>query len=208
MWNEGAVQNIVTIPAVDGSSSSADSSSSNYLSAGAVAGVTVGCVLGVALVGAILVLVYRRRNVVITYTAREPKDDADLMSDPVFNSGPRSYGPSPSVPTAGSSQPRTMAGDAMIVREHGWRVDGLSSDVSGKRDGAGPFYGNTPQMHELHGESSSHRTSDVGAAPVFELPGSVMPPDDSVSAANASSLGNTGRRSADGLDPLSPTTPV
>ncbi|KAH8658136.1 aspartic peptidase domain-containing protein [Xylariales sp. PMI_506] len=170
VWNQGATETIVTISSTDGSSSSSGSSSSGnpaHLSGGAIAGIVVGCVVFVALIGIIIALKIRRRDIVITYAAHEHDPDQTVMSGPVFNSGSQYFGSS--IPT-GSSPAHTIA-DSHELETDGHEVPAVvpsSPIVSGHTQQIQSHNGHVSQvyavngLHELHGDSDYPTNGDVG----------------------------------------------
>ncbi|KAH8898702.1 acid protease [Thozetella sp. PMI_491] len=169
VWNEGAKEDIVTIlskddPGSSGGGSDSSSSGSGGLSPGAIAGITVGCVLVAILIACLVLLLIRRRNLVVTYAARDPVPDEAVMTGPVFNS---TSNHSPSFVPTGSS-PATV-GEA-IAEERDSDDTGHAMHAKSQAQAAE----DTQRVHELHGESTGFRHIHE-AAGVFELPGSTVP---------------------------------
>lgn len=125
VWNEGAQQNIVTIPPKSADSTSGGSgggpggaaggggsgtgntgsSKGSHLSGGAIAGIVVGCVIFALLIAAaltVLLLRKRRKWMKAGYAVAAPKIEPDeaVLKGPVFNSAP---------PTTDSSTPFSAA---------------------------------------------------------------------------------------------------
>ncbi|GAB1314532.1 hypothetical protein MFIFM68171_04742 [Madurella fahalii] len=100
VWNQGAQENIVTITSKDsdsaGTSDDASSSGNSGLSAGAIAGIVVACVVvGIAIV-TLIVLLRRRKKITAQFAvaARIPEPDESILKGPVFNS-PSRHGSTP-----------------------------------------------------------------------------------------------------------------
>ncbi|KAK4239380.1 acid protease [Achaetomium macrosporum] len=92
-WNQGATESIFTITPKDsnsGESGDGSSSSSGHsgLSAGAIAGIVVACVVVALIVGTVLILRYRRKwlSKGFAIAAKDPPPDESVLKGPVFNS--------------------------------------------------------------------------------------------------------------------------
>ncbi len=187
------MQNIITIssknnPATPTGGGSSSSANPAHLSSGAIAGIVIGCVLSATLIGAVLVLLIRRRNLVVTYTSREPEPDDVAMSGPVFNMNSSNFGSS--IPTS-SPTLRVLGGTS--TGEQSSEADWHNS--TGK---ASPeSHDNQQRRHELHGESVAFRNSDTGTL-VHELPGSSVPLSMTAADENARPLGGKDLDSVNG----------
>ena len=133
-----------------------------HLSSGAIAGIVIGCILSATLIGAVLVLLIRRRNLVVTYTSREPEPDKVAMSGPVFNMNSSNFGSS--IPT---SSPTLRIGTS--TGEQSSEIDRRNSPDEASSES----HENQERRHELHGESVACRNGDTGTL-VHELPGSLV----------------------------------
>ncbi|KAI1773345.1 acid protease [Hypoxylon cercidicola] len=226
-WNEGAQENIVTIPSIDsdsgGSSSTAPGGGGSSLGGGAIAGIVIGVIAFVIIVGAIIFLVIRRQRKKASYMRSEPEPDVAVLNGPLHNASG-----TPGPPKFYS--PETVGGSTGISNtdSNGGSVVGHYSEVLDGRDAE--LDGNTQQIYQLHGESLPQPD---GEAPTYhELPGTEIrktasgrvvsamgltpspekgeggdsPPSPYVSTLG--SLGWPGDRGDASSDLVSPTTPV
>lgn len=161
-WNQGAEENIITIPAKDSTddctdcSSSGDSSGSSTgssrLSGGAIAGIVVGAVLLVLIAGVAAFFILRQRKKA-AYAASDPEVDDSVLKGPVHNSNPRTAANSPA--------------KVAVASENGQELDGQDTQVrpDTEMDGA------SQQIYQLHGDS----TAPPSEEPVYyELPGEAV----------------------------------
>ncbi|KAK7953559.1 hypothetical protein PG996_014451 [Apiospora saccharicola] len=151
-WNEGADENIVTIPSKDPSDSSdfgsgprngsgsGSGSSKPSLGGGAIAGIVVGAVAGLAVIAAAILFCRRRQRKKASYAASEPEPEESMLKGPVHNS----HVPS-GLPIKQPSAPE------------------LDGDVS--------------QIYQLHGESSSQQQSQQHTTGGSNTSGPVEQPD-------------------------------
>jgi hypothetical protein len=127
VWNEGAVENIITITSNDSStatggggegggsgSGNATSSKSAHLGSGAIAGIVVGCVVtGILTIGALALLILRKRRkwMKAGYAVAAPKIEPDksVLDGPVFNSAPAATDTSTPFSADDISAPRPTA---------------------------------------------------------------------------------------------------
>ncbi|KAJ5670406.1 uncharacterized protein N7477_005769 [Penicillium maclennaniae] len=94
-WDENAQENIVTITSKDSDSSAcsgngcssggSSSNDSSPLSQGAVAGIAIAALVGVAILAAVLFFFIRRQRQKAAYKATPPEPDVSVLSGPVHN---------------------------------------------------------------------------------------------------------------------------
>ncbi|KAI1763585.1 acid protease [Hypoxylon sp. FL1150] len=222
VWNEGAKENIVTISSADGNSGSTPGSGgggSSSLGGGAIAGIVIGAIAFFLIVGAIIFLVIRRQRKKSAYAASEPEPAMSVLNGPVYNAPltpgpPKFYSPETVGDSTGVSNADSHRGS--VAGQHSVNTNDAELD------------GESPQIHQLHGESATPQTTNE-AAVYHELPGTEVRKTTSgrvVSAMEASpslnregsedspyvstlgSLGWPGDRGDASSDLVSPTTPV
>lgn len=183
MWNQGAKENIVGITSKDSPDSMGGSSSSRKkLSAGTIAGIVVGSVLGgLLLAAAIAVFLLRKRRKWIgtgfAVAARKSRDDSPVFKAPVFNDvSNRGSTPGSSVPFSADevsgSRSRSMAEYARpasaAVSDSAAAAAGSTVELDGQDTAVRP---NTEiDGHEINQEPLPAVAENPKG--VFELPGS------------------------------------
>lgn len=180
VWNEGAQENIITIPSADaassgagagsgsssgGSSSSSPSSSNKGLSGGAIAGIVVGTVAAVMLAVGLAFCILRKRRKWLgqgfARTVATPEPDESVLKGPVFNSGTQSSA------TAAHSSP--FAAEAMAVPAR--------STAEYSRSGADSTPGTVTNENSIAGGSTMELDGrDTVVRPNTELDGTEIRP--------------------------------
>ncbi|KAJ5924137.1 hypothetical protein N7466_008324 [Penicillium verhagenii] len=172
-WNENAEEDIITITSKDSDSStcsgnactssasgSNSSDNSSSLSRGAVAGIAIAALVGVAILAAVLFFFIRRQHQKTAYRATSPRPGMSEYFGPIHNDA--SLGPSqPSDPSDPSAPPATF-----------WSPDVIFGDVSDSHNGASSSSGGNHEqsVEENHMELDAHGTQ---IQPVYhELAGS------------------------------------
>ncbi|KAI1076086.1 acid protease [Whalleya microplaca] len=163
-WDEGAVQNIVTIAPKDAdsdcsSTTSGCSSTSGHssLSGGAIAGIVIGAIVFAVIVGVIIALLWRRQRAKTAYATFEPQPDVSVITGPVHNA--------PSTPAAKYYSPETVG-----TSNGGSNGGNNGGSITDEHSQNTELDGDIPQIYQLHGES---RPPPKSEAPIYyELGGS------------------------------------
>ncbi|KAI0483276.1 acid protease [Xylariaceae sp. FL0804] len=202
-WVEGAAENIVTIPSStddsscysspggcpssssggdsgsSGSGSGSKSSSSSKLGGGAIAGIVIGSLAGVALLAGLVFLLVRRQRKKRSFVGSDPEPDMAVMTGPVHNAAPTTPGGGGakyySPETVGTSTNPSQHTDSQNGRStHGGRAStnggpspGVSSTNGPSSTGPSPGLstGVSAGPSQTTGSSSAGpRGSDIGIA--------------------------------------------
>ncbi|KAJ6113554.1 hypothetical protein N7523_006871 [Penicillium sp. IBT 18751x] len=177
-WNENAQENIVTITSKDSDSSACSgtgcssggnsSSGSSPLSQGAVAGIAIAALVGVAILAAVLFFFIRRQRQKAAYKATPPEPDVSVLSGPVHNAPP----PDPSDSSAPHS--RFWSPDAIL--------SGTSDSYNGQSSGSGGNHeqsvdengmeldGDDTQIQPVYHELAGDEVQKTGLEPVMQSP--------------------------------------
>ncbi|KAI1336017.1 acid protease [Xylariaceae sp. FL0016] len=216
-WVEGAVQNVVTIPSGDSSTSNSSTGSSNgsSLGGGAIAGIVIGAVVGAILIGLLIALLIRRQRKKAAYAEPKPEPDAAMMTGPVHNA--------PVTPSTKYYSPDTIGTGTTVSRNE----TAAGNSNTGSSNANSELDGEAPQIYQLHGDSRPPPPKAKGAPVYHELGGneigrskldqvSTMENTPSAGAREetvppsplVSTLDTTGDRFDASSDLVSPTTPV
>ncbi|KAJ5123271.1 hypothetical protein N7448_009368 [Penicillium atrosanguineum] len=176
-WNENAEEDIVTITSKDSdsaacsgngcSSGGTGSDDSSPLSHGAVAGIAIAALVGVAILAAVLLFFIRRQRQKMAYKATPPEPDVSVLSGPVHNAPPPPEPSDDSVP-----QSRFWSPDAIL--------SGVSNSNNGQSSSSGGNYeqsvdengleldGDGTEIQPVYHELAGREVQKTGLEPVMQ----------------------------------------